>query len=66
MELREKCRNYKLGKKIVITVMEGSAIANQLQVLEQYDFPLELCTPQYSRRLSDQGDVSGKAVRSAR
>lgn len=54
-ELREKCRNMNFGRKIAITVYEGSAIANQLQLLENYRLPLEVCTPQYSRRPKDQG-----------
>lgn len=53
-ELRNKCRNLNFGKKVVITVLEGSAIANDLSILENYRIPLEVCVPQYIRRAQDQ------------
>jgi hypothetical protein len=54
-ELQDKCRNLNFGKKLAITVFEGSAISNQLPILEMYRFPVEVCTAQYSRRPKDQG-----------
>ncbi|EEG78682.1 hypothetical protein [Dethiobacter alkaliphilus] len=54
-ELRNKCRNLNFGKKVAITVLEGSAISGQLPVLEDYRLPVEVCIPQYVRRPKDQG-----------
>ncbi|MDW7650067.1 MAG: hypothetical protein SCK29_05445 [Bacillota bacterium] len=54
-ELRKICRRQKMGRKLVITVMEGSALSSELHLLENYSVPVEVCTPQYSRRPKDQG-----------
>lgn len=64
-ELRNKCRALNMGKKLVITVMEDSAISNQLHLLENYRFQVEVCTPQYTRRPAEQGpeyQIAGSLV----
>jgi hypothetical protein len=54
-ELSDKCRNLNFGRKLAITVFEGSSISKELPILEQYRVPVEVCTTQYARRSQDQG-----------
>lgn len=47
--LHERCRSILQGRKLVITVLEGSSIKRQLDVLFQYPFEVEVCVPTYNR-----------------
>ena len=50
--LYQECRKLKNRYKIVLTVLEGSSIRNQLKVLNDYGIDMEVCTPLYFRTYS--------------
>lgn len=51
-KLYEKCRAVDARYKIVVTVLEGSSIQNQLKVIDNYKMDVEVCIPKYSRQYS--------------
>ena len=38
--------------KIVLTVLEGSSVRSQLDVLNRYEMDMEVCTPSISKTCS--------------
>ena len=59
--LRSECRSLE-GYKIVLTVLEGSSIRDQLPILEDYAVDVEVCPAVFSRiwsRWSEETVVTG-------
>ncbi len=52
LELYEICRRIKNRYKAVITVLEGSSIRSQLEILEKYQMDVEVCVSVYLRQYS--------------
>ena len=48
-ELRRICREMPNYGKLLINVFDGSSVRNQLQVLEQYKFEVEVCVSIYHK-----------------
>jgi len=48
-ELREQCSRSELAYKLIVTVLGGSALEEQLPILEQFPMEVEVCTVSYSR-----------------
>jgi hypothetical protein len=55
-EMRGLCRTLDIAYKIVITVLEGTSIAHQLGVLEDYQMDVEVCMMRYKREYSVWGN----------
>lgn len=51
-QLYQMCRELENTFKLVLTVLRGSMLADQLKVLEQYRMDVEVCTPSYVRLYS--------------
>ncbi len=51
-ELYQKCRQLENRFKLVITMLRGSLLADQLKTLENYQMDVEVCTPTYVRLYS--------------
>lgn len=47
-QLREQCLSIELDYKLVVTVLGGSSLEEQLPVLERYPMQVEVCTVTYS------------------
>jgi hypothetical protein len=61
--LYQRCRNLKNTFKLVVTVLRGSNIEEQLQTLDQYNMDLEICRPNFVRLYSqwlDQTRIEGE------
>lgn len=50
--LYQRCRDLKNTFKLVVTVLRGSNIEEQLKVLAQYKMDLEICRPNFVRLYS--------------
>ena len=48
-ELYQICRSFKIKYKILVLVMDGSAIYAQIKALDLYNMDLEICSSVYSR-----------------
>ena len=48
-ELRQQCSQTELNFKLVVTVLGGSSLEEQLPVLDRYPMQVEVCTVSYSR-----------------
>lgn len=51
--LYQRCRALENTFKLVITVLRGSSIEDQLKVLDQYKMDLEVCQPKFVRLYSN-------------
>jgi len=51
-ELYRKCRCIDNSYKIVISILEGSTLQEQIKLIENYKMDIEVCTSQYSRLYS--------------
>jgi hypothetical protein len=51
-QLHRECRQLPSFPKLVVTILEGSAVAAQLPVLERYAMDVEVCASVYQRRFS--------------
>jgi len=49
LKLYELSRNIYSSLKIVVTIMDGSSILNQLKIIEDYQMEIEVCTTSYSK-----------------
>ncbi|MTI95698.1 MAG: hypothetical protein FH749_09480 [Firmicutes bacterium] len=61
--LYQRCRELENNFKLVITVLRGSAIEEQLPVLTEYQMDVEVCTPSFVRLYSrwlEQTRVEGE------
>lgn len=47
--LYDQCRKIRFHTKIVMTVMEGSKLLDQVPILERYLVDVDVCVPRYSR-----------------
>lgn len=50
--LHERCRAIETRYKVALTLLAGSSLADQLDVLQRYRFDVEVCTPRYTRDYS--------------
>jgi hypothetical protein len=59
-DLHKRCRTLDWSFKLVVTMFQGSTLAGQQRVLENYSMPVEVCTVSYHRRApEDGGDALG-------
>jgi len=49
LALHRRCRSALHGRKLAITVLGGSSLLRQLEVLERYSFETEVCVPKFAR-----------------
>lgn len=62
-QLYQRCRQMENTYKLVLTVLRGSTLADQLKVLAHYQMDVEVCTPSYVRLYSrwlDQTRMEGQ------
>jgi hypothetical protein len=48
-DLRTRCRQITIDRKLVLTVLHGSTVRQQLHLLERYRMEIEVCTVSYRR-----------------